>query len=130
MNMVSLDLFATVDLHLGIAKALHENSSTVLGRLSIVIFLDDFFQFCPVIERFLWEVPLSLHEEHGQHIWHHFTDVIILTEQIHQQHDIVFQQLFKRVRSGGWTQEEVNLLNSKIAKELPMSNNLSLVIVV
>ena len=43
INMVSLDIFATANLHLGKAKALHKNSSAVLSELPIVIFLDDFF---------------------------------------------------------------------------------------
>ncbi len=130
ISMVSLDLFATVDLHLGKAKALQKNSSVVLGELLVVIFLDDFFQFSFVTGRSLWEVLLSLHEEYGQHIWHHFTDVITLTERMRQQGDIVFQQLLQRACTGGLTQEDINLLNSKIAKELPTSNDLFSVIVV
>ncbi len=47
-----------------------------------------------------------------------------------QQGDIVFQQFFKRTRIGGWTQKDVNLLNSKIAKELPTINDLFLVVIV
>ncbi len=65
MSMVSLNLLTTVDLHLGKAKASHENSSAVLSGLPVVIFLGDFFQFCPVTRRSLWEVPLNLHEEDG-----------------------------------------------------------------
>ena len=90
MSIVSLDLLATMDLHFDKAKALHKNSSAVLGRLPIVIFLDDFFQFSLVTGIFLWEVPLSSHEKHGQHISHHFIDVITLTEQMRQQSDIIF----------------------------------------
>ena len=43
ISMVSLDLFATVDLHFDKVKALHKNSSAVLNGLPNVIFLDDFF---------------------------------------------------------------------------------------
>ena len=88
--MVSLDLFATLDLHLGRTRSLHKNLFAILGGLPVVIFLSDFFQFSPVTERSLWEVPLSSHEEHGQYIWHHFTDIITLTKQMRQQGDIVF----------------------------------------
>ena len=63
--MVSLDLFATVDLYLGKAKTLHKNSSAVLSKMPVVVFFSDFFQFFPIIGRSLWEVPLSLHKEHG-----------------------------------------------------------------
>ncbi len=64
MSMINLDLLAIVNLHLSKAKALHKNSSAVLGGLPVVIFLGNFFQFSPIIGRSLWEVPLSLHEEH------------------------------------------------------------------
>ena len=75
-------------------------------------------------------MPLSLHEEHGQHIWYYLTNIIILIKQMHQQGDIVFQQLLKRVRTSNLTQKDINLLNSKIAKELPMSDDLSSVVVI
>ncbi len=41
--MVSLDLLATVDLHLSKSKALYENSFVILDGLPVVIFLGDFF---------------------------------------------------------------------------------------
>lgn len=47
-----------------------------------------------------------------------------------QQDDYVFQQLLKRTRTGRLTQADVDLLNSKIAEELPTSNDLSSVVVV
>ena len=47
-----------------------------------------------------------------------------------QQGDIVFQQLLKKARTGYLTQKDVDLLNSKVAKELPTSNDLSSVVVV
>ncbi len=53
MSMVSLKLLATVDLHLGKAKALHENSSVVSGGLPVIIFLSDFFQFSLVTRKSL-----------------------------------------------------------------------------
>ncbi len=65
VSMVSLDLLTTVDLYPYEIKALYKNSSTVLGGLLIVIFLDDFFQFFPIIGISLWKVPFSLYEEHG-----------------------------------------------------------------
>ena len=47
-----------------------------------------------------------------------------------QQGDIIFQQLLKRARTSRLTQEDVDLLNSKVSEELTTSNNLSSVIVV
>lgn len=43
INMVSLDLFTTMDLYCGKTKALYKNLSIVLGMLLIIIFLDKFF---------------------------------------------------------------------------------------
>ncbi len=43
MSIVSLDLFVTVDFHLGKTKALYENSSAVFVELLVIIILDDFF---------------------------------------------------------------------------------------
>lgn len=48
MSIVSLDFIATIDLHLGRAKFLYENLSTVLGGLFVIIFFSDFFQFLPI----------------------------------------------------------------------------------
>ena len=48
ISIVSLDLLTTVDLYLSKAKVLYKNSSAILGRLLIVIFLGNFFQFSPI----------------------------------------------------------------------------------
>ena len=65
MSIVCPDFFATVDLHLGKAKALYINLSAILVELPVIIILGDFFQFSLRIKRSLWKVPLSLHEEYG-----------------------------------------------------------------
>lgn len=52
MSIVSLNFFATVDLHLGKAKALYKNSFAILDRLFIIILLSDFFQFSLLLRRF------------------------------------------------------------------------------
>ena len=62
INMVSLNLFATVDLHLCKPKVLYKNLAVVLGELLIIIFLSDFFLFFPIIGKSSWKVPLSLYE--------------------------------------------------------------------
>lgn len=47
-----------------------------------------------------------------------------------QQGDNVFQQLLKRVCTSCLTQEDVDLLNNKVSKELPISNDLSSIVVI
>lgn len=130
MSIVSLHLLSTLDLYLDNAKALYKNSSIVLGGLPIVILLSNFFQFFLIIGRFLLEMPLSLHEKYRQYIWYYFTDVITLTKQMCQQGDIILQQLLKNARTGCLTQKGFDLLNNKIAEKLPISNNLSLVVII
>lgn len=86
IGIVNLDLFITMNLHLAKAKKF----ICSISWAAYYYFFNNFFQFSFVTKKSLWEIPLSLYEEHKQHIWHHFADVIILTEQICQQGDIVF----------------------------------------
>lgn len=130
MSMVSLNFFVTIDLYFDKAKFLYENLSAILDGLSVLILLGNFFWFWPIIKQFLWKVPINSYKKHRQHIWHYFTNVIMLTKQMCQQDHIVFQQLLKRAYISHLTQKNVNLLNSKVSKELFISNNLFLVIVI
>lgn len=53
-----------MNLYLGKAKILYKNSFVGLHELPIIILLGNFFQFPPLIERFLWDVSLTLHKEY------------------------------------------------------------------
>lgn len=82
--MVSLDFLTTVDQYLSRSKFLYKILSTILGGLSIIIFFGNFFQFLPVIEKFLWKMSLSSYKKHKQHIGYHFANIITLIKQMRQ----------------------------------------------
>ena len=47
-----------------------------------------------------------------------FKDVVVLTEQMRQQHDLEYRQLLKRARNGALTQADVDLLNIRVLPQL------------
>src|SRR5947207_13173546 len=51
-------------------------------------------------------------------IWHQFTDVIILDEQMRQAQDPAFQNLLGRARAASLTEKDLDLLNTKVATSL------------
>ena len=51
-------------------------------------------------------------------IWHQFTDVIILDEQMRQAQDPAFQSFLDRARTASLTEEDLNLLNTKVVTSL------------
>jgi hypothetical protein len=51
-------------------------------------------------------------------IWHQFTDVIILDKQMRQAQDPLFYNLLRRARTATWTEDNLVLLNSKVAISL------------
>ncbi len=68
ISMVSLKLLLTVDMHLSQAKGKTNNDTTVLGGLALVIVMEDFYQFPPVVRRSLWTHPIISKEIYGKGI--------------------------------------------------------------
>ena len=120
ISMVDLRMLNTINNHCKSAKSLDRNSSDLFGGLPIVLFMGDFFQFPPVKGRALWKSPKPDNDDdaNGQMIWHRFTDVIILEEQMRQAKDPSFRSLLHRARHGELTEEDCALLNSKVITSL------------
>ena len=93
VSMVDLTMLNTINNQCKIAKSLDRGSPDLFGGLPIIIFMGDFFQFPPVKGPALWKNPRDGNDEeaNGQMIWHRFTDVIILDEQMRQAQDPAFQ---------------------------------------
>ncbi len=51
-------------------------------------------------------------------IWHQFTNVIILNQQMRQAEDPLFQDLLSQARVGAFTEDDLKLLNSKVITSL------------
>jgi hypothetical protein len=79
--------------------------------------MGDFYQFPPVKGLPLWRQPRPQDKDEettGRHIWHRFTSVVILDEQMRQAEDPPFRDLLTRARHAQLTEEDVNFLNSKV----------------
>lgn len=120
ISMVSLKLLSTVDTQLSQAKGKTDNDTAILGGLALVMMMGDFYQFPPVVGRSLWNKPISRDENHGKGIWDHFTSVITLTEQMRHQNDKPFQTMLTRARRGLLDNNDVAVLNNKVASSLPI----------
>ena len=79
--------------------------------MPIVVFLGDFHQFAPIQSQPLWETPKRIKAALSQLIWHRFTNVIILDEQMRQQSDLEFQSFLHWARAGTMTAADVRMLN-------------------
>jgi hypothetical protein len=53
----------------------------------------------------------------GRSIWNQFNKVILLTEQMRQAKDILFQGMLERARSGTLTEGDIAVLNSQTVAE-------------
>jgi hypothetical protein len=63
----------------------------------------------------------------GQLVWHRFTDVIILDEQMRQADDPKFRDLLRRARAGAITADDVNALNAQVLESFPHYKGLALI---
>jgi hypothetical protein len=119
VSMVDLSMFSTINNQCKIARSLDRSSPDLFGALPIVVLMGDFHQFSPVRGPALWKEPRTGNdEENGRLIWHRFTDVIILDQQMRQADDPVFQDLLGRARAATFTEDDLALLNSKTTKSL------------
>jgi hypothetical protein len=120
VSMIDLSMLSTIDNYCKIAKSLDRSSPDLFGGLPIVIFMGDFFQFTPVKGPAFWQEPRHGIDEdiNGQMIWHRFTKVIILDQQVRQAQDPLFLDLVRRARAGKLTEEDLALLNSKVVTSL------------
>ncbi|KAJ5082332.1 hypothetical protein N7532_011375 [Penicillium argentinense] len=120
VSMMDLTMLSMINNHCKMAKSLDRNSPEFFGGLPIVIFVGDFFQFSPVRGPALWRVPRLNKDEDkiGQLLWHQFTQVIILDEQMRQTEDLSFRDFLLRARSSSLTSNDLSFLNSKAITSL------------
>lgn len=120
ISMVDLSQLSIINNHCKMAKSLDRNSPDPFGGLPIVICMGDFFQFPPINGPALWENPRRRNDEDtdGQMLWHRFTDVIILDQQMRQAEDPTYQSLLRRARAGTLTTEDRDLLNEKFVPSI------------
>jgi hypothetical protein len=120
ISMTDLSMLSNINTQCKTAKSLDRSSPDLFGGLPIVIFMGDFYQFPPVRGPALWKEPRAGNDEdeNGRTIWHRFTNVIILDEQMRHAQDPKFQDLLHRARAGALTEEDLTFLNGKVVKSL------------
>jgi PIF1-like helicase len=120
ISMVDLSMLSTIDKRCKIARSLDRTSTDLFGGLPIVIFMGDFYQFPPIKGPALLQEPRKGNEEDARvkWIWHQFTNVIMLNEQMRQAQDPAFRDFLGRARTATCTTDDVALLNSKVITSL------------
>ena len=104
------------------AKDKTNNDTVVLGGLTLVIVMGDFYQFSPVVERFLQTYPITSEKIHCKGIWNEFTSVITLIEQMQQYDNKPFQTMLPKARKSLLNNNNIAIQNSKIVVTIPILN--------
>jgi helitron helicase-like protein/PIF1-like helicase len=120
ISMVDQSMLSTINDRCNIARSLDRSSTDLFGGIPVVIVMGDFYQFPPVKGTALWKEPRQGNAEDakGLWIWHQFTNVIILHEQMRQAEDPDFGAFLDRVRTTTCTEDDVAMLNSKVITSL------------
>lgn len=68
ISIVLLKLLAIVDAQLSLAKKKPDTDMAVFGKLAIVILMENFYQFPPLIRRPLWKKAITTNKLHSKAI--------------------------------------------------------------
>jgi hypothetical protein len=107
-------------------QALRDCSDKPFGGIPVVLLMGDFYQFAPVLETSLLvdrivdpafaaslgQAIISHHR--GYSLWLMFKTVVLLEEQVRARDDPQLGALLDRVRAGTQTQQDLDLLNTKL----------------
>ena len=111
ISMVSADLFYIFDLKMREIMQIN----TPFGGLAI-FFFGDLFQLRPPKGKYPFEEPQNREHSavyHLRNLWQTFT-VVILEENHRQGDDKTYADLLNRVRNGEFTDEDINLLETRV----------------
>ena len=114
ISMVSADLFYNLDLRLREITMVDD----IMGGLSVFIF-GDLFQLQPPKARYVFEEPKN--KEHAmvfrlRNLWRQFR-IVHLEENHRQGEDKQYGDLLNRVRVGLHTEEDIDLLRSRVVPQ-------------
>ncbi|KAH7024712.1 uncharacterized protein B0I36DRAFT_251114, partial [Microdochium trichocladiopsis] len=106
-------------------QSLRECPDEPFGGIPVVLLMGDFYQFAPVRETSLrmnkignpamMSAAASIIAHHrGYSLWLVFKTVVLLEEQVRARGDPQLLALLERVRDGVQTQQDLDLLNTKL----------------
>lgn len=79
-----------INIQLNYVKCKTDNDITILDSLTFVIMIEDFYQFLPIVKKFLWNKSITIKKNYDKEICDHFTSVIILIKQMRQNNNKSF----------------------------------------
>ena len=113
-------------------QSLRDCPDKPFGGIPVVLLMGDFYQFAPVRETSLLvnkmadpvfaspsQATLSHHRGHS--LWQMFKTVVLLEEQVRARDDPRLAALLDRVRAGTQTQQDLDLLNTKLVDRSQIS---------
>lgn len=92
-------------------------SIAIFKGLSIVIFMENFYQFPFVIGRPLWNKVCLKKDHYRKMLWKNLNAVITFTQQMCQIDNPNFNALLQRVRAGFLSNANITNLNSKVVAD-------------
>lgn len=128
--MIPLWLFAAMDKQLCKAQIAIVSSITIFDSLFLVILIGDFYQFAPISDYILWDLPYSKEKIHKKVLWNNFCLVLFLIKQMQPRSNLVFQAILKYARHGLLIFKDVNSFNTYMENYFSDSNFANTIIIV
>ena len=115
ISLVSADFLYVLDLRL---REIKSRKNTPMGGVAVFVF-GDLYQLQPVKGRYVFEKPKNKHHAISyelRNLWQMF-EVVNLEENHRQGEDKEYADLLNRVRVGEFTEEDIDVLKSRVRKE-------------
>ena len=116
VSMVSLKTLILVHKRLQDIRGI-DSIERIFGGYSVLA-VGDFYQLEPVMQRPVYELPSDGYQMLNPfHIWRDYFRIFELTEVMRQKSDIDFASLLNRVRVGSLSNEDIDVLKSRIISQ-------------
>ena len=117
ISMIDTKVFLKLHNQLGKLKS---NPDAKFGGLNLIV-LGDFLQF-PAVSHLDLYMNVNPNYSLGHHLWRSLNAVIILSQQMRQADDPAYGALLSRLRRRSPTDDDINILNSRIRTQVPSQN--------
>ena len=118
--MIDFKMFNMIENQCRKIKNTSTNCVSFFEKISVIIFINDFYQFFLFKNIFLWMSANSTKsaEISDKTIWKKFNDVIMLTEQQKQSNDFNYTALFQKIRNENFQIENAKKLNARVTTKI------------
>ncbi len=130
LSIVKMEILLNMGKQLAKACGLSSSITAVFGGLPIVIVMGDFYQFLLIAGCSLWGEPQTNDNHNSKTLWLSFSSFITLIQQMYQQNDPNFTQLWRQVHIGKWTYDDVAMFHGKVVIVLILNDPLKNIVIV